>query len=115
MTLTEVLVASFLLVLGMTAIARLVTVLSAASLMSGNMTSATELAQQKIEELLTVHFASIQSGTDQVSTFERSWTVVEHGAEAKEVEVVVAWRDAMGITRDMSLQSWVASRGQVLK
>jgi len=112
MTLTEVLVASFLLVLGMTAIARLVTVLSAASIMSGNVTAATELAQQKLEELLTVDFASVQSGADQVDAFDRTWTVVAHGAEAKEVVVEIVWRDVMGVSRDMSLQSWVASRGR---
>ena len=111
MTLTEVLVASFLLVFGMTAIARLVTALSAASLMSGHMTEATEIAQQKIEELLTIDYASVQSGTDQESTFVRSWTVIERGEEIKEVMVDVAWHDAMGITRDIQLRSWVAAEG----
>ncbi len=107
MTLTETLIASFILVLGMTAISRLVTSLTSASVQSGRMTAATEVAQEKMEEMLATRHQDLESGSDQPAPFERSWTVTEHEEGYKSIVVEVSWTDSLGITRDMTLDSVV--------
>lgn len=112
-TLVEVLVALFLLVVGI-----LGTIAVTATIISGNslgqrMTTASTLAQYKMEELKNTDYDSLASSTspETVETYySRSWTVSAAdtpttGMKTVEVAVSFSWK---GATRTVTLKTIVA-------
>jgi len=112
-TLVEVLVALFILVVGI-----LGTIAVTATVMSGNslgkrMTTASTLAQYKMEELKNTDYDSLASSTSSETVeelYSRSWTVSAAdtpaaGMKTVEVTVSFSWQ---GATRTVTLKTIVA-------
>ncbi|MGC9314835.1 MAG: type IV pilus modification PilV family protein [bacterium] len=65
---------------------------------SHNTREASNVAEDKIEELRRLSFSQIQSGADSVEIFQRVWTVneISNKPRIKQIELVVTWKDTKG-------------------
>jgi type IV pilus assembly protein PilV len=107
MTLVELLMALVVLSIGIMSVAALFPTSQAMSTDGRLLTQATDLAQQKLEQLRTLSYshADLAVGTHPASPelvgnnnrFSRLWTVQQFGAgvtEGKRVDVLVIWQSA---------------------
>lgn len=109
-TLVEVLVAIFVLVFGLLGVISVATTVINGNAFSKEITTATTLAQDKMEELKGTAYSSIASGSDtQESIYTRTWTVTPDspadGMKTIEVTVEFQWK---GATRNVTLKTIVA-------
>ena len=65
---------------------------------SHNTREASNVAEDKIEELRRLSFSQILSGADSVDIFQRVWTVneISNKPRIKQLELVVTWKDSKG-------------------
>jgi type IV pilus assembly protein PilV len=97
-TLVEILVAMVIFLAGMLGIAGLTIVIVRGNMFSNMLTTATFLAQAKIEELQGTPYTALTGGNETVTgnttNYTRVWSVTNNapGAGMKTVEVVVSWQ-----------------------
>ena len=109
-TVSEVLMATFILVLGMAGVMGLISRLSRVTYASAHTTGAVTLGQDKMEELLGGNYAALAGGSDQVCLFSRAWTVSAATNRVKALTVTVGWADPAGRTSVITLQSCALDR-----
>jgi prepilin-type N-terminal cleavage/methylation domain-containing protein len=118
-TIVEILVASFILVMGITMIAQVVSTVMKKNFMSLRHTQAVNLAQNKIEELLNEGYAStdmvqgsyenemnpVDETGDTTGVFYQSWSVedVNPIERAKLITSRVEWDDADRVRQSVYL------------
>ena len=108
-TLIEIMIAIFILAIGLLGAAGVATTVINGNLLSKNVTTATTLAQGKMEELKGTSYSSISSGSDtQESVYTRTWTVTSDspatGMKTIEAAVAFSWR---GSTHNVTLKTMV--------
>ncbi len=122
MVLIEAMVALVVMAAGILGVAKLNTFFIEVSGQSKARTQAVQLAEGKLEELRSLmvktQFTAIANGTETVSgysasgvqstTFTRSWTKVDNGAEGRALTVSVSWADRAGTTQQVTVRSVVA-------
>ena len=118
-TLIEVLVATALMVIGVLGLAGITIAVIQGNYVSGNITSATSLAQHKMEELKAqTSLANVDNcanppDQDITSTgaaggiYDRCWTITDSalGTDLKQIEVTVSWTHL--IARNVTLTAAV--------
>lgn len=101
-TLIEIVVAIVMLAFGVLASASLTAALMKSNRGVTNRTRAVEVAREKIEDLQSVNYATLASGTDTVVvrgiTFTRTWTVTANSpmTNLKTIALTVTWGDRQG-------------------
>jgi prepilin-type N-terminal cleavage/methylation domain-containing protein len=109
-TLIEVMIAMFVLVVGLLGVAGVATTVINGNTFSREITTATTLAQDKMEELKDTTYSNIASGSDtQESIYTRTWTSTPDSPDAdmKTIDVTVQflWK---GATHNVTLKTIVA-------
>jgi len=109
-TLIEVMIAMFVLVVGLLGVAGVATTVINGNAFSREITTATTLAQDKMEELKDTTYSNIASGSDtQESIYTRTWTSTPDSPDAdmKTIDVTVQflWK---GATHNVTLKTIVA-------
>ncbi len=93
-TLTEILIALFILSFVLLSLSAMVISVMRATAQSKGMAIATTLAQDKMESLKSLKYSSLTSGSDPVIigkvTYDRRWTVSPSG-NLKIIHVAVTW------------------------
>lgn len=114
-TLVEALVALVVLAFGMMALAGFQTSLSRNSDIAKQRTEATRLAQQKMEELRSLAWASLAGGSDNPvpaggnASYERSWDLSAPSQDPwRSVTVTVRWSDRAGEVNTVNLSSTIS-------
>ena len=116
-TLIEVLVAVFILTIGLLGTAGLTTGIIRGNHYSKNITSATAAAQSQLESVKSSGYANAVAAnfpTDTVSmggmTFNRATTITSDSpaANMKTIAVVVTWTESNNTTRSVTLQTILA-------
>jgi len=74
---------------------------------SNNTTVATQLLQEKLEELRGDASAVIEDGTDTVQGITRSWTVTDMGNHLRQVDVEVMWEDISSRSHTNSMSTFI--------
>ena len=91
-TLIEVLIAITLLTIGLIAVATMQVSAIHGNKTGGDISNATFLAQDKLEELKTsADITGESDGSDQTGIFTRSWQIVSSGTDSCSVTVSVSW------------------------
>jgi type II secretion system protein I len=91
-TLVEVLVAMVLFAMALAAVLTLSTALARMNGLYRNLTMATALAEQKVEQLLRQGYTAASSGSDRVGVYTREWVVTPLTAPVrKHVMVTTSW------------------------
>jgi len=114
-TLIEMMVAILLIGVGLMGLAALSTTVTRANLQSASLTTASSLAQERIERFRADDYASIVTGNDarvvDGVTYTRSWTVTAEAPAAglKTIVVTVTWTDR-GRTHRTTLSTIQGSR-----
>lgn len=106
-TLVEVIVSGMLIALVIAGVHGLVQSVLRAAHLAAQTTTATEMAQQKLETLLTTNYNSVASGADATTVFQRNWTVTAGANDTKNIRVDVSWRDTRGRSHSVTLSSMV--------
>ncbi len=101
-TLTEVMIALFIVVLGLTSAALFFGSMSRAALFTENTVTATGLAQAKLEELVEQTYSGMLSGQDSILAFHRNWEITPETSWTV-VDAHVTWRDISGETQTVAL------------
>ena len=107
-TLAEVVVASFIMVAGLFALFNLVHHLMRSTHWSTRTTSATQLAQERMESLVGQGFDAAASGSDAVGLYRRTWTVSPESGGRREIQVRVNWTYPAGKTNSVVLRSMMS-------
>lgn len=104
-TIVEVIVSIFLLLVGLLAVVMMQSSAIYGNRVSNELTEATYLAQQKLEEIkASTNIAGELSGGDQQAGYARQWTVSNTTGNARFVSVTVTWT-ILGTTRSVTLQT----------
>jgi len=108
-TLVEILIAMFIFVVGLLGVAGVATTVINGNAFSKKITTATTLAQNKMEEIKGTAYPSIASGSDtQETIYTRTWTVTSDSPVTgmKTIDIVVAfsWK---GSPHNVTLQTMV--------
>ncbi|MBA7566411.1 hypothetical protein ES708_08102 [subsurface metagenome] len=109
-TLIEIMIALFILVVGLLGAAGVAITIINGNAFGKEITTATTLAQNKMEEMKGTAYSSIASGSDtQESIYTRTWTVTSDspvaGMRTIEVLVQFPWK---GTTHNVTLKTMVA-------
>ena len=108
-TLLEVLVAIVILSVGLLGMACLAGSIIGYNQFADQVTTATTLAQDKIEELKNEGYSSITSSSDTQSIYTRAWAVASDspGPNLKTIEVKVNW-NLKGTAKEVVLETIIA-------
>ena len=109
-TLIEVMIAIFILVVGLLGVAGVAVTVINGNAFSKEITTATTLAQDKMEELKNTRYSNITSGSDtQESIYTRTWTSTPDspaaGMKTIDVTVQFQWK---GTAHNVTLNTIVA-------
>lgn len=109
-TLIEVMITILVIVVGLLGVAGVAITVINGNTLAKEMTTATTLAQDKIEELKSTSYANITTGSDtQQSIYTRTWAVTSDspvtGMKTIAVSVAFSWK---GATRTVTLKTMVA-------
>lgn len=106
-TLLEVMVASFLMVMGFLALSGLVIGMMRGANLSRHTVRATGIAQSKIEEIRSGGYETADSGSETVeSYYSLTWTsAVSSVSTIKNVSVAASWTDHTGKEHDVELKT----------
>ncbi len=107
-TLVEIVVATFITLLGMAGIHQLLFWIMFATTTSRQRTEASFLAQDKIEALYSAGFGQSGNGQDAVDIYERNWTVSAPANGQQELVVTISWDDIKRQRRNLSMQTFLA-------
>ena len=106
-TLIEVMIAILVIVVGLLGVAGVATMVIKGNTLAKEMTVATTLAQDKIEELKNTSYPNLGSSSDtQDSIYTRTWTATLTATYVKTIEVVVQWNH-YGNSHNVTLRSIV--------
>ena len=105
-TLVEVVVASLLLGLGVVALYRLTGMITRMNALADDVRTALSLGANRVEELISAGGGS--SGSNQVRSYSRQWTVANTNAAAKTVVVSVNWTGSDSVSHRVELRSVLA-------
>jgi len=105
-TLIEIIIAIFILVVALMGLAGVASTVINGNSFSKEITTATTLAQEKIEELKNTNYQNLGDGTDSQSIYTRIWTITQTATHIKTIEVVVQWNH-YGNSHDVTLRSIV--------
>ena len=105
-TLIEIIIAMFILVVALTGLAGVASTVINGNSFSKEITTATTLAQEKIEELKNTNYQSLTGGTDTHSIYTRTWTITLTATYMKTIVVAVQWNH-YGNSHNMTLRSIV--------
>jgi type IV pilus assembly protein PilV len=105
-TLIEIIIAIFILVVALTGLAGVASTVINGNAFSKEITTATTLAQEKIEELKNTNYQNLADGSDTQSIYTRTWTITQTATHMKTMEVVVQW-NRYGNSHDVTLRSIV--------
>ena len=108
-TLIEVMIAIFILTVALLGVAGMAATVINGNAFSKEITTATTLAQDKMEELKNTDYGSIVSGNDADSIYTRTWTIAADtpaaGMKTIEVKVEFPWK---GATHNVTLKTLMA-------
>ncbi len=109
-TLIEIMIALFLIVTALLGLMSTTTMVIKANSLSKMMTTATTLAQDRMEELKNRSFANIVSGGPETvdTVYAREWVVTSPIANTKMIVVTVTW-SWQGSNHNVTLNSLVGS------
>ncbi|MBW2636881.1 MAG: prepilin-type N-terminal cleavage/methylation domain-containing protein [Deltaproteobacteria bacterium] len=106
-TLIEIIIAIFILVVALMGLAGVASTVISGNSFSKQITTATTLAQEKIEELSNTNYQSLADGTDtQNSIYTRTWTITLTAPHVKTIVVEVQWNH-YGNSHDVTLKTMV--------
>jgi len=74
---------------------------------SNKTTVATQMLQQKIEQIRAA--ADFTNGSDTASGIVRTWTITNAGSHLRQVDVTVVWQDMQAHDRTNTITAWVRS------
>lgn len=105
-TLIEIIIAIFILVVALTGLAGVASTVISGNAFSKEITTATTLAQEKIEQLKNTNYQNLADGSDTQSIYTRTWTITLTATHVKTMEVAVQWNH-FGNSHDVTLRSIV--------
>jgi type IV pilus assembly protein PilV len=105
-TLIEIIIAIFILVVALMGLAGVASTVINGNAFSKEITTATTLAQEKIEELKNTNYQNLADGTDTQSIYTRTWSITQTATYIKTIEVAVQWNH-YGNSHDVTLRSIV--------
>ena len=103
-TLAEVMVAMFILMGAVLAGTFFFSAMARSAAFTGSIVQATELAQDKLEELLEQTKGTMAAGNDTIDGYDRTWTL-SNSTDLTVLEVTVDWDVLDGHTRSVSLDT----------
>lgn len=106
-TLVEIVFAMGILALGILSSISLMRWVVQGTAFNTQNTSATFLAQGKIEQLMAMGYSNVVSGSDTTQTMTRVWTVTSAG-DYKTIDVSVSWTGVDNQPHSTSMKSIVA-------
>ncbi len=106
-SLLEVLVAMIILSFSLMLLVNMAMIALDGNDWSNKTTLATQLLQQKLEEIRAS--SNFTSGSDTASGVSRSWTVSNAGNHLRQIDVTVNWEDMQARTRSNSITAYVRS------
>ncbi|HUV30792.1 MAG TPA: prepilin-type N-terminal cleavage/methylation domain-containing protein [Acidobacteriota bacterium] len=92
-TLLEVLIAMIILSFALLLLLNMAMVALDGNDWSNKTTIATQLLQEKLEQLRSIKDSSLTDGSDTAQGFVRNWTVSNAGTHLREVRVQIHWED----------------------
>lgn len=104
-TLIEVMASMIILSIGVLGLAPMIISAIQGNSFGDDMTDATLIAQDKIEELRNINYALIASGQDTVGTVQRQWTVQNDtpAIGISQITVQTSWTDEEGNSHMVTL------------
>jgi prepilin-type N-terminal cleavage/methylation domain-containing protein len=105
-TILEVLVAMVILGMSLLLLLNMTMVALDGNDWSNNTTVATQLLQEKLEQLRS-GTVKLESGYDSPDSLQRVWTVSDAGNRLKKVEVIVTWTDIRNNTVSNSMTTYI--------
>ncbi len=113
MTLVEIMVAMIILALALAWLAPLLVIAMRGNRFGGDLTEATTLAQDKLEEFRNMSYSSMLAdpvGQDTVGAAVRSWTITEEEDQdgLANIEVNISWQDDKGQDHQVQLVTLLA-------
>ena len=101
MTLVEVMVAMIILAIALAWLAPMLVVAMRGNRLGGDLTAASTVAQDKIEELRNVSYSYLlanPTGQDTVGKMARDWAITEEGGQdgLARIVITVSWQDDKG-------------------
>ncbi len=105
-TILEVLVAMVILGMSLLMLLNMAMVALDGNDWSNNTTVATQLLQEKLEQLRS-NTVKLESGYDYPDSLQRVWTVTDMGNRLKKVEVMVVWTDIRKNTVSNSMTTYI--------
>ena len=109
-TLVEIMIAISILAIALLGLASVTVVIIKSNTFSKTMTTATTLANDKMEQLKKTSYAGLASGTDTLeSIYTRTWTVTQNSPATgmNTVVVTVQW-NWQGVARNVTINSIIA-------
>ena len=74
---------------------------------SNNTTVATQMLQQKLEQLRGGGYAALKSGSDTAEGLTRTWKVTDAGSHLRRVDVEVSWTDIKSDVHTNQLTAYI--------
>lgn len=106
-TLTEVMVATFILSMGVLAVVGFLGWLIRSNIFTRGTAAATLYGQQVVERVLTAEYQDLPAGHDRVAGYDRDWVIVTNNG-MKSVVVTVSWNNLDGRTHSLVVRSGLA-------
>lgn len=106
-TLAEVVIASFILLVGVLAVVGFLGGLIRSNIFTRGTAAATLYGQQVVERVLTSEYQDMLSGQDSVDGYDRRWTIVSSNG-MKSVVVTVSWKNLDARTHSLVVRSGLA-------
>ena len=92
-TILEVLIAMIILSFSLLLLLNMAMVALDGNDWSNKTTVATQLMQQKLEQLRSVKDVALTDGSDSAQGFARSWSVTNVGSHLRQIDVSITWED----------------------
>ena len=108
LTILEVLIAMLILSAALLLLLNMAMVALDSNDLSNNMTNATQLMQEKLEQVRNIpNLSSVHNGSDSIEGVFRSWTVTTAASHLRQIDVSVTWDDALGRTKTNQMSAFV--------
>lgn len=105
-TLTEIVIATMVVGIGVAGVMSLVVWMVRANDWSGDLSNASTLGQDKLEDLLDTSYLNIAGGSDTVDEFQRTWTINTSPSNThKTINIHVEWTRMDNQVSDVDLVS----------
>ncbi len=106
-TILEVMVAMIILSMSILLLLNMAMVAMDGNDWANNTTAATQLMQQKLEQLRTS--GNLTDGADTIGEYARSWVVTNAGSHLRKIDVRVDWEDIRNHSKVDSLTAYIKS------